>query len=54
MINKIIPYGKQDISKEDIESVVNVLNSDFLTQGPVVGIFENQSLNVQSPCFYKN
>jgi len=41
MTNKIIPYGKQDISKEDIEAVINVLNSDFLTQGPVVGIFEN-------------
>ena len=36
----MIPYGKQNISKEDIESVVKVLNSDFLTQGPQVPLFE--------------
>jgi len=36
----MIPYGKQDISSEDIESVVEILNSDFLTQGPVVPKFE--------------
>ena len=33
-------YGKQSISEEDIESVVEVLRSDFLTQGPVVPEFE--------------
>ena len=36
----MIPYGKQDISKEDIEAVVEVLKSDWLTQGPVVPAFE--------------
>lgn len=36
----IIPYGRQDISEEDIEAVVNVLRSDFLTQGPAVPAFE--------------
>ena len=36
----MIPYGKQDISPEDIEAVIDVLNSDFLTQGPVVPKFE--------------
>lgn len=36
----MIPYGKQDISPEDIEEVVKVLNSDFLTQGPQVPRFE--------------
>ncbi len=36
----MIPYGRQDISEEDIQSVVNVLRSDFLTQGPVVPAFE--------------
>ena len=35
-----IPYGRQDISDEDIEAVVAVLRSDFLTQGPVVPAFE--------------
>ena len=38
----MIPYGQQDISKEDIEAVVEVLNSDFLTQGPKIPIFEKQ------------
>lgn len=36
----IIPYGKQSISEEDIQAVVDVLRSDFLTQGPVVPAFE--------------
>jgi len=29
-----IPYGRQDISEADIQAVVDVLRSDFLTQGP--------------------
>ena len=36
----MIPYGKQNISEEDINSVVEVLRSDYLTQGPVVPKFE--------------
>ena len=36
----MIPYGKQDINQADIESVVDVLKSDFLTQGPQVPLFE--------------
>ena len=36
----MIPYGKQDIQQADIDSVVNVLQSDFLTQGPQVPLFE--------------
>jgi len=36
----MIPYGKQEITKTDIDAVVKVLNSDFLTQGPVVPQFE--------------
>jgi len=35
-----IPYGRQDISDEDIAAVVDVLRSDFLTQGPRVPAFE--------------
>ena len=35
-----IPYGKQSISENDIQAVVDVLRSDFLTQGPVVPAFE--------------
>lgn len=37
----MIPYGKQDISQADIDAVVRVLQSDFLTQGPVVPLFED-------------
>ena len=37
---EIIPYGRQSISEADIQSVVDVLRSDFLTQGPVVPVFE--------------
>jgi len=36
----MIPYGRQDISDADIEAVVEVLRSDFLTQGPAVPAFE--------------
>ena len=36
----MIPYGRQDISREDIDAVVAVLQSDFLTQGPLVPEFE--------------
>lgn len=35
-----IPYGRQDISEADIQSVVEVLRSDWLTQGPAVPRFE--------------
>jgi len=37
---KDIPYGRQDISQADIDAVVTVLQSDFLTQGPAVPLFE--------------
>lgn len=37
---KYIPYGKQDLNDADISAVVDVLKSDFLTQGPVVPKFE--------------
>jgi UDP-4-amino-4,6-dideoxy-N-acetyl-beta-L-altrosamine transaminase len=36
----VIPYGRQSIEEEDIQAVVNVLRSDFLTQGPIVPKFE--------------
>jgi UDP-4-amino-4,6-dideoxy-N-acetyl-beta-L-altrosamine transaminase len=42
---KIIPYGRQDISQADIDSVVAVLSSDFLTQGPQVPLFEQTVAN---------
>jgi len=36
----VIPYGRQSISDDDIKAVVDVLKSDYLTQGPVVPEFE--------------
>lgn len=38
----MIPYAKQAISEQDIEAVVKVLRSDFITQGPTVPEFEAQ------------
>lgn len=40
--DKNISYGKQFITEDDIESVTNVLKSDFLTQGPCVAKFEEK------------
>ena len=42
---KFIPYGKQSISQEDIDCVVDVLNSDFITQGPKIEEFEKALAN---------
>jgi len=36
----MIPYGRQDINQADIDAVIEVLQSDFLTQGPKVPLFE--------------
>lgn len=36
----MIPYGRQTISEQDVQSVIDVLRSDFLTQGPKVPEFE--------------
>ena len=40
-----IPYGRQDITQDDIDAVINVLRSDFLTQGPLVPGFESVVAN---------
>lgn len=39
-MNTSIPYGRQHITAEDIEAVVEVLKGDFLTQGPKIEAFE--------------
>ena len=41
----MIPYGKQFIDKEDIEAVINVLKSNWLTTGPKIGEFEKVFAN---------
>lgn len=40
--NRRIPYGRQDISDSDIQAVVEVLKSDWLTQGPAIENFEKK------------
>lgn len=39
---KSISYGRQSINQEDIDAVVSVLQSDFLTQGPKIQEFEEK------------
>ena len=41
----MIPYGRQDITQADIDAVIEVLRSDFLTQGPAVPKFEKTVAN---------
>jgi len=36
----VIPYGKQNINEADIQAVMDVLQSDFITQGPAIERFE--------------
>ena len=38
----LIPYGRQDVNEKDIDKVVNVLRSDYITQGPVIEKFERR------------
>ena len=45
MKTKVIPYGCHQITKSDIDAVVNVLKSEFLTQGPKVIDFEKAFAN---------
>jgi UDP-4-amino-4,6-dideoxy-N-acetyl-beta-L-altrosamine transaminase len=40
-LSKIIPYGKQEITDADKRAVVDVLHSDYWTQGPVIQEFES-------------
>ncbi len=42
MSSSYIPYGRQSISQEDIEAVKQVLESDWLTQGPAIERFEQE------------
>ena len=41
MRSEFLPYGKQSINQNDIEAVIEVLRSSFLTTGPRVLDFEN-------------
>ena len=39
---KAIPYGHHHITQEDIDAVIEVLQSDYLTQGPRIKEFEDE------------
>lgn len=41
-LKRIIPYGKQNITEDDISAVIEVLKSDYLTQGPKIFEFETK------------
>lgn len=41
-MRKQIPYGRQEITQGDIDAVIETLQSDFLTQGPKIQLFENE------------
>ena len=49
----MIPYGKQNITDEDINEVVAVLKSSHLTQGPKLPEFEMKFALEKSPSFVK-
>ena len=38
-MRKTIPYGKQELTQNDIDAVISVLKSDFWTQGPEIEKF---------------
>jgi UDP-4-amino-4,6-dideoxy-N-acetyl-beta-L-altrosamine transaminase len=40
MASRFLPYGRQSISQDDIDAVIRVLKSDFLTTGPEIDAFE--------------
>lgn len=57
MIDHPISYGRQHITDEDIQAVVDTLRSDYLTQGPRIPAFEQQFaeyLGVQYACMVSN
>jgi UDP-4-amino-4,6-dideoxy-N-acetyl-beta-L-altrosamine transaminase len=45
MIDKTIPYGRQNVTQEDIDVVIAALQSDYLTQGPKIAEFETGFAN---------
>lgn len=44
-----IPYGHQTIDEADIQAVISVLRSDYLTTGPSVETFEQKVAAIRAP-----
>ena len=42
MLKRFLPYSRQNIDNRDIKSVIQVLKSDFITQGPNINKFEKE------------
>lgn len=51
MTNTFIPYGRQNITDEDIEAVVEALRSDYLTQGLQVPAFEREVAHITGAAY---
>ena len=47
----IIPYGPQNIDAADVKSVTDVLESEYITQGPIVPMFERSVLEYSGAAF---
>jgi len=43
VFDKYLPYGKHSMSRQDIEAVVSVLRSDWITNGPIIDRFEDET-----------
>lgn len=46
MSDRFLPYGRQSVTDDDIQAVIEILKSDYLTQGPAVPIFEGDFSNL--------
>jgi dTDP-4-amino-4,6-dideoxygalactose transaminase len=44
-MKNLIPYGRQYVDTNDINSVIRTLKKDFITQGSIVGEFEKKFAN---------
>ena len=44
--NNFLPYSRQEVIEEDIKNVIDVLKSDFLTQGDKVPLLEKFTLTI--------
>jgi UDP-4-amino-4,6-dideoxy-N-acetyl-beta-L-altrosamine transaminase len=51
MTETFIPYGRQNITDEDIDAVVAILQSDYLTQGPKVPEFERELASITGAAY---
>ncbi len=51
MFSQYIPYGRHSLGPDDVQAVVDILNSDWLTQGPMVREFEQAFASYCGACY---